>query len=216
MIRKYTAEFMGTFGIVFCGTGAIVIDQQTHGAIGHLGIAMTFGLIVLAMIYAFGEISGAHFNPAVTLAFFAARLFPGRQLLPYIVTQASGALCSTVIMKSLFPDNPTLGSTLPAGSDFQSFVLEFILTFILMTVILNVSQGSKETGVVAGIAVGSTIGLEAIFAGLVCGASMNPVRSLAPALLSGNIQSLWIYLLAPTAGAFMASAVWLILQRQKD
>lgn len=119
-------------------------------------------------------------------------------------------------MKSLFPDNPTLGSTLPAGSDFQSFVLEFILTFILMTVILNVSQGSKETGVVAGIAVGSTIGLEAIFAGLVCGASMNPVRSLAPALLSGNIQSLWIYLLAPTAGAFMASAVWLILQRQKD
>ncbi len=216
MIRKYTAEFMGTFGIVFCGTGAIVIDQQTHGAIGHLGIAMTFGLIVLAMIYAFGEISGAHFNPAVTLAFFAARLFPGRQLLPYIVTQASGALCATVIMKSLFPDNPTLGSTLPAGSDFQSFVLEFILTFILMTVILNVSQGSKETGVVAGIAVGSTIGLEAIFAGLVCGASMNPVRSMAPALLSGNIQSLWIYLLAPTAGAFMASAVWLILQRQKD
>ncbi|HMW40015.1 MAG: aquaporin [Saprospiraceae bacterium] len=216
MIRKYTAEFLGTFGIVFCGTGAIVIDQQTHGAIGHLGIAMTFGLIVLAMIYTFGEISGAHFNPAVTIAFFTARLFPGRQLLPYIVMQASGALCATVILKSLFPDNPTLGSTLPAGSDFQSFVLEFILSFFLMTVILNVSQGSKETGVIAGIAIGSTIGLEAIFAGPICGASMNPVRSMAPALLSGNMQSLWIYLIAPTAGAFTASAVWLFLRSQKD
>lgn len=215
MIRKYAAEFMGTFGIVFCGTGAIVIDQQTNGSIGHLGIAITFGLIVLAMIYTFGEISGAHFNPAVTIAFLVARLFPGRQLLPYIVFQAAGALCATAMLRLLFPNNPTLGSTLPAGSDFQSFVLEFMLTFLLMTVILNVSQGSKETGIVAGIAIGSTIGLEAIFAGPVCGASMNPVRSLAPALLSGNMQSLWIYLIAPTAGALMASTVWLILRRQQ-
>lgn len=215
-MRKYLAEFIGTFGLVFCGTGAIIIDEQTHGAVGHIGVAITFGLIILAMIYSFGDTSGAHFNPAVTVAFWVARLFNGRQLLPYIASQTAGAFLATVVLKFLFPDNINLGSTIPAGSSMQSFVLEFILTFFLMTVILNVSQGSKEVGVLAGIAIGSTVGLEAMFAGPICGASMNPARSLAPAIVSGNIQTLWLYLLAPTAGAITATVTWLAMRGQID
>lgn len=212
MIKKYLAELLGTFGLVFCGTGAIVIDEQTHGAIGHIGVAMTFGLIVLAMIYTFGNTSGAHLNPAVSIAFWAARLFDGKQLLPYVLSQVTGAFLATATLKFLFPENNGLGSTLPAGSDMQSFILEFILTFFLMIVILNVSQGSKETGVLAGIAIGATVGLEAMFAGPVCGASMNPVRSLAPAVVSGNLQSLWVYLIAPTSGAILASLTWRLMK----
>lgn len=212
MIKKYLAELLGTFGLVFCGTGAIVIDEQTHGAIGHIGVAMTFGLIVLAMIYTFGNTSGAHLNPAVSIAFWAARLFDGKQLLPYVLSQVTGAFLATATLKFLFPENTGLGSTLPAGSDMQSFILEFILTFFLMIVILNVSQGSKETGVLAGIAIGATVGLEAMFAGPVCGASMNPVRSLAPAVVSGNLQSLWVYLIAPTSGAILASLTWRLMK----
>ncbi|MEI7801676.1 MAG: aquaporin [Bacteroidota bacterium] len=206
--KKYTAEFIGTFAIVFCGTGAIIIDEQTHGAVTHIGVAITFGLIVMAMIYTFGEKSGAHFNPAVTLAFSIVKRFQANQILPYIISQVAGALSASVILKILFPENQNLGATIPAGSDLQSFVLEFILTYFLMLVIINVSQGSKETGVLAGIAIGATVLLEAMFAGPICGASMNPVRSLAPALVSGNMQSLWIYLIAPITGAIAAVLTW--------
>jgi aquaporin Z len=212
MIKKYAAEFLGTFGLVFCGTGAIVIDEQMHGAIGHIGVAMTFGLIVLAMIYTFGNISGAHFNPAVSLAFWVARVFEGKQLLPYIISQITGAFLATIILKILFPENLHLGSTIPSGSYQQSFILEFILTYFLMLVILNVSQGPKETGTLAGIAIGATVGLEAMFAGPVCGASMNPARSLAPAIVSGNMDSLWIYLIAPVAGAILATITWRMMK----
>ena len=207
-MRKYLAEAIGTFALVFCGTGAIIIDEQTHGAVTHVGVAITFGLIILAMIYTFGETSGAHFNPAVTLGFAVAKRFDAKQIVPYITCQIIGAFAATFILKFLFPENQNLGSTIPAGSSMQSLVLEFILTYFLMLVIINVSQGSKEVGVLAGIAVGAIILLEAMFAGPISGASMNPARSLAPGLVSGNIQTLWIYLLAPPAGAVSASLTW--------
>jgi len=207
-MKKYIAELIGTFGLVFSGTGAIIINEQTGGAIGHIGIAITFGLIVLAMIYAFGEISGAHFNPAVTLGFASVNRFEKKEIVPYLTSQVAGAFLATLVLKFLFPENQNLGATLPAGSAIQSFVLEFILTYFLMIVIIHVSQGSKEVGVLAGIAIGATVGLEAMFAGPVCGASMNPARSLAPGIISGNIQTLWIYLLAPVAGALAASYTW--------
>lgn len=200
-MKKLYAEFIGTFALVFAGTGAIVIDETTGGAVTHVGVALTFGLIVLAIIYTVGDISGAHLNPAVSIGFFAARRFSLSKLIPYIVSQCAGALAASVMLRLLFPENATLGATLPAGSAAQSFVLEAILTAILMFVILSVSTGAAEKGITAGIAVGAVIGLEAMFAGPICGASMNPARSLAPALVSGHLQQIWIYLLAPAIGA---------------
>ena len=203
MKRACFAEFLGTAALVFAGTGAIVINDTTH-AITHLGVAMTFGLIVMTMIYTLGDISGAHLNPAVTFAFWRARRFDGRQVLPYIASQLGGALLASGLLRALFPAHPTLGATLPAGPAAQSFILETVLTALLMFVILNVSTGAKEKGVTAGIAIGAVIMLEAMFAGPICGASMNPARSLAPALVSGNLGALWIYLLAPVLGAWLA------------
>jgi aquaporin NIP len=203
-MKKYFAEILGTFALVFAGTGAIVIDQVSGGAITHVGVALTFGLIVLAMIYTVGDISGAHLNPAVTLGFWAARRMSGREVLPYIASQFIGAILASALLRFLFPENKLLGATMPAGSEMQSFVLETVLTFFLMLTILNVSTGSKEKGITAGIAVGSVIALEAMFAGPVCGASMNPARSLAPALVSGHFEHLWIYLTAPPLGAVAA------------
>lgn len=203
-MRKLYAEAFGTFALVFAGTGAIVIDDVSGGAITHVGVALTFGLIIVAMIAALGDVSGAHLNPAVTLGFFAAGRFEGNAVLPYLVAQISGALAASGMLRLLFPENAGLGATLPAGSAGQSFVLEFFLTWILMFVILAVATGGKERGVTAGIAIGSVVGLEALFAGPISGASMNPARSLAPALVSGQLGSLWIYLAAPVAGAIAA------------
>jgi aquaporin NIP len=207
MKRRCLAEFFGTFALVFAGTGAIVINEASGGAITHVGIALTFGLIVLAMIYTFGEISGAHLNPAVTTAFFVARRLPGSDVLPYITSQFLGALGASGVLRLLFPNNGLLGSTVPAGSEMQSFILEFLLTFFLMLVILNVSVGAREKGITAGIVVGAVIGLEAMFAGPVSGASMNPARSAAPALVSLHLEHLWIYLSATTLGAIAAVPV---------
>lgn len=204
MKEKLFSEFIGTFALVFAGTGAIIVDLQTGGTITHVGVALTFGLVVLAMIYAFGDVSGAHFNPAVTIAFAAAQRMPWTVVPRYILAQLGGALVASATLRLLFPGGGTLGATLPRGTALQSFILELILTFILMLVILNVSTGSKEKGITAGIAVGAVIGLEAMFAGPITGASMNPVRSLAPALVSGHWEHLWIYLLAPCLGALLA------------
>jgi aquaporin Z len=202
--KKLVAEFIGTFSLVFAGTGAIVINDVSGGAVSHVGIAMTFGLIVMAMIYTLGDISGAHLNPAVTLAFFAARRLDRRLVAPYVLSQCTGAVLASVVLLFLFPQHPGLGGTAPAGSSTQSFVLEGILTCILMFVILGVSTGEKEKGITAGIAVGSIVGLEALFAGPISGASMNPARSLAPALVSAHFESLWIYFIAPVLGALVA------------
>jgi aquaporin Z len=210
-MRNYIAELIGTFALVFCGTGAIVINQQSGGAITHVGIAITFGLVVMSMIYSLGNISGAHLNPAVSIAFTIAGRFPGKQLLPYILAQLLGATFASLVLKGLFPANEFLGATLPAGSDMQSFVLELILTFFLMLVIVNVATGSKEQGMFAGLAIGAVVALEAMFAGPVCGASMNPARSFAPALVSGHFEHIWVYLLAPVLGAVLAIPVWKLL-----
>ncbi|HEU0010880.1 MAG TPA: aquaporin [Verrucomicrobiae bacterium] len=204
LMRKCAAEFFGTFALVFAGTGAIVIDADRAGAVTHVGIALTFGLVVLASIYAFGETSGAHLNPAVTLGFFAARRLPGREVAPYIASQLLGAFAASGLLRVLFPDHSALGATRPAGAEWQSFVLELVLTWFLMTVILGVSTGAKEKGLLAGVAVGAVIALEAMFAGPISGASMNPARSLAPAVISGNLTSLWLYLAAPVLGALLA------------
>jgi aquaporin Z len=198
------AEAIGTFVLVFAGTGAIVINDVSGGSITHVGIALTFGLVVLAMIYAVGDISGAHLNPAVTFGFWLSGRFPANQVPLFVFSQCLGAFAASGVLRFLFPSHPTLGTTLPSGAAMQSFILELILTFILMFVILNVSTGAKEKGITAGIAVGAVIGLEAMFAGPICGASMNPARSLAPAIVSGHLESLWIYLTAPFMGAALA------------
>jgi aquaporin NIP len=207
-MKKYIAEAIGTFALVFCGTGAIIINQETNGTISHMGVAITFGLIVMAMIYALGNISGAHLNPAVSIAFVAAGRFPVTQLFPYIISQMAGAFLASVILKLLFPSNQFLGATIPLGDAWQSFVLELLLTFFLMLVIINVATGSKELGMFAGLAIGSTVLLEAMFAGPICGASMNPARSLAPAIVSGHTEHIWIYLAAPVLGAALSIPVW--------
>jgi aquaporin Z len=211
-MKKYIAEIIGTFALIFCGTGAIIINAETGGAISHAGVAAVWGLIVAAMIYTVGDISGAHLNPAVTIAFWVAKQFPSKDVLPYFLSQAFGAFAASSTLHFLFPLNETLGTTLPAGSAVQSFILEFILTFLLMFTIVQVAKGSKEQGMFAGLAIGSVVLLEAMFAGPVCGASMNPIRSLSPALISGHTEYLWIYLSAPILGASFAVMVWKVLK----
>lgn len=214
-MKRYIAEILGTFALVFCGTGAIIINQQSSGAITHVGIAMTFGLIVMAMIYALGHISGAHLNPAVTIAFTLAKKFKAKQVTPYIISQFAGAFLASFVLKYLFPADEFLGATIPSGTPMQSFILECILTFFLMLVIIHVATGSKEQGMFAGLAIGSTVLLEAMFAGPVSGASMNPARSLAPAIVSGHMEHLWVYLTATILGAALAIPIWKFLN-QKD
>ncbi len=204
MPKKLIAELVGTFALVFAGTGAIVINDVSGGTVSHVGIALTWGLMVLAIIYAVGDVSGAHLNPAVTVGFWAARRFRGSWVLPYILSQCAGAILASGTLRLLFPTQKALGSTKPHGPALQSFVLESILTFLLMFVIISVATGPKEKGIVAGIAVGAVIGLEVLFAGPISGASMNPARSLGPALVSLQFGSLWIYLIAPILGALLA------------
>ena len=215
LLRKLLAEFLGTYALIFAGTGAIVIDQVSGGAITHLGVGLTWGLIVMVMIYTFGDVSGAHLNPAVSLGFTVAGRFPLKELPPYIAAQIVGALLASLTLRWLFPQSQFLGATLPAGSGMQSFVLEVLLTGMLMMVILNVSHGAKEKGITAGIAVGASIGLEAIFAGPICGASMNPARSFAPALVSGHLDHIWIYLMAPFLGALVAVPLYAALRGEE-
>lgn len=208
MRKKLVAEGIGTFALVFAGTGAITINDVSQGAVTHVGISLTFGLVVMAMIYALGDISGAHLNPAVTIGFWAARRFDAQLVVPYLGSQFAGAVAASLCLRLLFWDHPTLGATRPAGPWLQSFILEVLLTAILMFVILCVSTGGKEKGIMAGAAVGAVIAFEALFAGPICGASMNPVRSLAPAAVSGQLSHLWIYLVAPVLGAACAVLGW--------
>ncbi len=211
-MAKYIAELIGTFALVFAGTSAIVVNDITKGGISHVGVALTFGFVVMAMIYAVGDVSGAHINPAVTVGFWLAGKLPFRDLFPYLISQITGAMIASIFIWFLFPEHPDIGATLPAGTATQSFVLEAILTFLLMFVILNISNGSKEKGMMAGIAVGGTVALEALFAGPISGASMNPARSLGPALVSGYIVGLWIYLTAPFAGVFLVTLGYKCIQ----
>lgn len=204
MSKRFISEIIGTFALVFCGTGAMVINDFTGGTVTHVGVAITFGLIVMGMIYAFGDISGAHMNPAVTIGFAYAKKFPWKEVPSYVLAQLIGAFLASGILLYLFPESQTLGATVPGLSALKVFILEIILSFFLMVVIINVSTGSKEIGLVAGIAIGSVVLLEAMFAGPISGASMNPARSIAPAVVSGNIADLWIYIFAPIIGCVLA------------
>jgi aquaporin NIP len=203
-MKKYISEFIGTFSMIFCGTGAMTVNEVTGGEVTHVGIAITWGLIVMAMIYAFGETSGAHFNPAVTIAFAFAKKFAWKEAPKYIIAQILGAFAASLVLWFLFPTSETLGATIPTVDVWRAFVLELLLTFFLMVVIINVSTGSKEMGIIAGIAIGGVVLLEAMFAGPITNASMNPARSIAPNIVSGNIEGLWLYILAPIIGAILA------------
>jgi len=205
LLRACIAELIGTFALVFAGAGAIMVDAKT-AALGHVGVAITFGLVIMVMIYAVGHVSGAHFNPAVSLAFAVTRHFPWPRVALYWLAQLVGALLAAALLRASLGNLAHVGATLPAGSDGQSFVWEIVLTAFLMFVIMAVATDTRAVGEAAAIAVGGTVGLDAMFGGPISGASMNPARSAGPAILSGDLRALWIYLVAPVVGA-MAGAV---------
>ncbi len=201
--KRLLSEAFGTFWIVFAGTGAIIIGDVS-GAIPHTGVAIVFGLAVFTMISALSDVSGAHFNPAVTIGFYLAGRCPRKNVLPYLLSQFAGAIGASFVLHCLFPEHETLGATFPSGSFEQSWVLEMILTFALMFVILSVSTGTRDKAMTAGLAIGGVVALEALFAGPISGASMNPARSLGPALISGQMQGIMLYFTAPIIGAVLA------------
>lgn len=212
-MKKYVAEIIGTFGLVFCGTGAMVINDVTGGTVTHVGVGLTWGLIVTVMIYSFAKISGAHINPAVSIAFVAAGKFEKSKLIGYILAQLAGAFFASGVLRMMFQENESLGATLPFGSWQQTFILELILTYFLMLVILFVSQ-NKNLAEYTAPAVGATVMLEALFAGPISGASMNPARSIAPAVVSGNLEHLWVYIVSTIIGACLASLTWLLMKEE--
>ena len=210
LARALVAEAIGTFALVFAGAGAIVVDAKT-GALGQVGVSLVFGLVIMVMIYAVGHVSGAHFNPAVTFAFSLTRHFPWSRAVGYWAAQVTGAVLAAALLRSSLGTSGHLGATLPAGSQGQSFLWEVVLTFFLMFVIMAVATDTRAVGEAAAIAVGGTVALDALFGGPISGASMNPARSLGPALVSGNLHALWLYLVAPPLGAALgALAYWFI------
>jgi MIP family channel proteins len=211
LARTLAAEFVGTFALVFAGCGAIMVNAKT-GALGHIGVAITFGLVIMAMIYAVGHISGAHFNPAVTFAFALTRHFPWRRGLAYWATQIAAALTAAAILRGSLGDIAHVGATLPSGSQAQSFLWELILTFFLMFVIMAVATDTRAVGEAAAIAIGGTVGLDAMFGGPISGASMNPARSIGPAVVSGDLHALWLYIVAPVVGATLAALTYQLIR----
>ncbi len=214
LAQELAAECFGTFALVFAGTGAIVINEVCGGAITHAGIAITFGLIVMAMIYSIGDVSGCHINPAVTACLALMKRFEIRKAVAFVVAQCLGAILASVVLHALFPQNTNLGATLPSGTAMQSLILEFLLTLILMFVILNSTSTGEPGRSLAGIVIGSVVALEAMFAGPICGASMNPARSLGPAIVSGNLSALWIYIVGPVAGAIAGGILFRLIRPQ--
>jgi aquaporin NIP len=207
LARPLLAEGIGTFALVFVGCGAVMVDAET-GALGALGVALAFGLVIMAMIYAVGHVSGAHLNPAVTLAFTLTRHFPPGRAVSYVTAQALGAILAAALLRASLGDVGGLGATQPSGSDGQSFVWEIVLTFFLMFVIMAVATDTRAVGEAAAIAIGGTVALDAIVGGTISGASMNPARSLGPALVSGELGALWIYLTAPLVGAALGALAY--------
>lgn len=206
-IKKYAAEFIGTFALVFCGTGAIIVNQQSNGSLGLVGISLAFGIIISAMIYVFGNISGSHINPSVTIALLLGKVMTKKDASFYIISQILGAVLASGLLKFMFPADLTLGATLPSGGLFQSFIIETVLTFFLMLTILGM-MSKKELSSMAGLMIGLVVTGIILFAGPISGGSFNPARSFAPALLSGNLTALWVYIAAPTLGAMLAVLVW--------
>ena len=210
--RRCLAEFIGTFALVFAGAGAIVVDIAYGGVLGHVGICMVFGLIVMAMVYALGNVSGAHINPAVTLAFTVAGRFELNMVLPYVFSQLAGAAMAAAVLRFLFPGQESLGGTYLAVPLSQAIVWELAISFLLMFVIFNVSTGHMEKGIMAGVAVGGTVALLALLAGPATGASMNPARSFGPAVVSGQVKDLWLFFVVPIVGMALACPVCRLLQ----
>ena len=211
--RLLAAEFVGTFTLVFAGCGAIMVDTKTH-ALGHVGVALSFGLVIMVMIYAVGHISGAHFNPAVTFAFALSRHFPWPRALGYWTAQLLGALTAAALLRGSLGDVAHLGATLPSGSQGQSFLWELVLSFFLMFVITAVATDTRAVGEAAAIAIGGAIGLDAMFGGPISGASMNPARSIVPALVSGDLHALWLYLLAPPIGTAVGALTYQLVRTE--
>jgi MIP family channel proteins len=207
------AELVGTFALVFAGCGAVMVDAKTH-ALGHVGVAITFGLVIMAMIYAVGHISGAHFNPAVSLAFALSRHFPWTSTFAYWSAQLLGALAAAAVLRGSLGNLAHTGSTLPSGSQGQSFLWELVLSFFLMFVIMAVATDTRAVGEAAAIAIGGTVGLDAMFGGPISGASMNPARSIGPALVSGELHALWLYIVAPIAGASLAALTYQLIRTE--
>jgi aquaporin NIP len=211
LARLLAAGFVGTFALVFAGAGAIMVDAKTH-ALGHVGVAITFGLVIMAMIYAVGHVSGAHFNPAVTFAFALTRHFPWVRALGYWWAQLLGAIVAAALLRGSLGDLAHVGATLPSGSQRQSFLWELVLTFFLMFVIMAVATDTRAVGEAAAIAIGGTVGLDAMFGGPISGASMNPARSTGPAIVSGDLHALWLYIVAPVLGASLGALVYQLVR----
>jgi aquaporin NIP len=205
--RALLAEAIGTFALVFAGAGAVVVDARTH-ELGHVGVAITFGLVIMAMIYAVGHISGAHFNPAVSFAFALTRHFPWPRVVAYWAAQLTGALLAAALIRGSLGADAHTGATLPSGSQGQSFIWELVLTFFLMFVIMAAATDTRAVGEAAAIAIGGTVGLDAMFGGPISGASMNPARSIGPAFVSGDLHALWLYVVAPLAGATLGALAY--------
>jgi MIP family channel proteins len=211
LARLLAAEFVGTFALVFAGCGAIMVDAKT-GQLGHVGVAISFGLVIMAMIYAVGHISGAHFNPAVSFAFALSRHFPWPRVLGYWTAQLLGAICAAAILRGSLGNIAHVGATLPSGSQGQSFLWELVMSFFLMFVIMAVATDTRAVGEAAAIAIGGTVGLDAMFGGPISGASMNPARSAGPAFVSGDLHALWLYILAPIIGATLAALTYQLIR----
>ncbi|HET7121660.1 MAG TPA: aquaporin [Solirubrobacterales bacterium] len=213
LIRRAAAEGIGVFALVFAGCGAIVTNAEHTGSLGNVGIALVFGLVIMAMIYATGHLSGAHLNPAVTLAFSLTRHFPRREAVAYLGAQVLGALVAAALLAAIWPSQPAaLGTTLPSVGAGSAFAYEVVLTAFLMFVIIAVATDTRAVGAAAAIAIGGTVGLDALFGGPVTGASMNPARSLGPALVAGELHDLWIYLLAPPLGAALGALAYQLVR----
>ena len=211
LARLLAAEFVGTFALVFAGAGAIMVDSKTH-ALGHVGVALTFGLVIMAMIYAVGHISGAHFNGAVTFAFALSRHFPWSRAAAYWCAQLLGAIVAAALLRGSLGNIAHVGATLPSGSQAQSFLWELVLSFFLMFVIMAVATDTRAIGEAAAIAIGGTVGFDAMFGGPISGASMNPMRSAGPALVSGDLHALWLYVFAPVLGASAAALAYQLIR----
>ena len=207
LARCLVAEAFGTFALVFAGAGAIMVDAKTH-QLGHIGVAITFGLVIMAMIYAIGHISGAHFNAAVTLAFVLTRHFPLRRAVAYWGAQLAGAVTAALVLRGSLGNIAHVGATLPSGSQAQSFLWELVMTAFLMFVVMAVATDTRAVGEAAAIAIGATIGFDAMFGGPISGASMNPVRSIGPAVVSGDLHALWLYIVAPVIGAAIGAVLY--------
>jgi aquaporin NIP len=210
-LRRLSAEFIGTFALVFAGCGAVMVDAKTN-ALGHVGVAISFGLVIMVMIYAVGHISGAHFNPAVSFSFALSRHFPWPRLFGYWLAQLLGALTAAALLRGSLGNVAHTGATLPSGSQGQSFLWELVLTFVLMFVIMAVATDTRAVGEAAAIAIGGTVGLDAMFGGPISGASMNPARSIGPALVSGDLHGLWLYVFAPLAGAALGASIYQLIR----